>query len=203
MLWYDTFLRLAVILKMGACCELTASMNLWSQFEISAEWANCPPGVRELLLAAREGRELTFDQGLHLATSSAAGLDALVAAADLLRRETVGDAITYVVNRNLNFTNVCFVGCSFCGFARGAGAPDAYFHSAEHLVNKARKPGTAAQPKSASRAACRAISTVFSIATSCAPSSMRFQRFTFTHFLRWKFPTASTKPGCRSATIFR
>jgi FO synthase len=114
-------------------------MNLWSQFEASAEWANCSADARELLFAARDGRELTFEQGLQLATASGAALDALVAAADVLRRETVGDAITYVVNRNLNFTNVCFVGCSFCGFARGAGAPDAYFHSSEHLVHKAQE----------------------------------------------------------------
>jgi len=45
----------------------------------------------------------------------------------------------YVVNRNINFTNVCFVGCSFCGFARGAGAPDAYSLSAEDVVRKARE----------------------------------------------------------------
>ena len=54
---------------------------------------------------------------------------ALVKVADELRRRVVGDRITYVVNRNLNFTNVCIVGCAFCGFGRGADAPDAYFHS--------------------------------------------------------------------------
>jgi len=51
----------------------------------------------------------------------------------------VGDAITYVVNRNINFTNVCFVGCSFCGFGKGPGAPDAYSLSADDVVRKARE----------------------------------------------------------------
>ena len=114
-------------------------MSLWSQFEVSETWARCPGDVRELLWAAREGRELSFDEGLHLAKVSGPALNAFVAAADTLRRETVGDTITYVVNRNLNFTNVCFVGCSFCGFARGPGASDAYSHSPEHLVQKARE----------------------------------------------------------------
>src|SRR5271154_7213497 len=114
-------------------------MSIWSQFETSPAWANCPDDVRELLLAARDAHELTFEQGLRLATAPGAALDALVAAADVLRRETAGDAITYVVNRNLNFTNVCFVGCSFCGFARGPVAPDAYSHSPEHLVHKAQE----------------------------------------------------------------
>ena len=48
----------------------------------------------------------------------------------------MGDKITYVVNRNLNFTNVCIVGCAFCGFSRGPDSPDAYFHSTETLVAK-------------------------------------------------------------------
>ena len=61
---------------------------------------------------------------------------ALVKVADEIRRRVVGDHITYVVNRNLNFTNVCIVGCAFCGFSRGPDSPDAYFHSTETLVAK-------------------------------------------------------------------
>src|SRR5258708_21863005 len=100
--------------------------------------AACPREVRDCLEAAHGGAELSFDQGLLLAAAEGAALDALVAVADALRRETVGEAITYVVNRNINFTNVCFVGCSFFGFARGAGAADAYSLSAEDVVRKAR-----------------------------------------------------------------
>jgi 7,8-didemethyl-8-hydroxy-5-deazariboflavin synthase CofH subunit len=114
-------------------------MSFWPQFEQSEAWAKCPPDVQELLLATRAGHELTFEQGLQLANVSGPALDALVAAADTLRRETIGNTITYVVNRNINFTNVCFVGCSFCGFARGPGAADAYSHSPEHVVQKARE----------------------------------------------------------------
>jgi len=99
----------------------------------------CPPEVREILHAVAGGAELTFEQGLLLATAAGSTLDALVAVADQLRRETVGDAITYVVNRNINFTNVCFVGCSFCGFGRGPGAADAYSLSFEEVVRRARE----------------------------------------------------------------
>src|ERR1700755_557610 len=97
-------------------------MSLWSEFEQSEAWAHCPPDIRDLLLAVHAGDEFTSEQGLQRATVSGPALEALIAAADILRRETVGDTITYVVNRNINFTNVCFVGCRFCGFARGAGA---------------------------------------------------------------------------------
>jgi FO synthase len=106
---------------------------------LDAVLAACPREVRDCLEAARSGAELTFEQGLLLANSEGAALQALVAVADALRRETVGDTITYVVNRNINFTNVCFVGCSFCGFARGAGAADAYLLSVEDVVRKARE----------------------------------------------------------------
>jgi FO synthase len=99
----------------------------------------CPAEVREILDAAASGAELTFEQGLLLATAEGPALQALVAVADQLRRETVGDAITYVVNRNINFTNVCFVGCSFCGFGRGPGAADAYSLSFEEVVRRARE----------------------------------------------------------------
>src|SRR5258708_9565204 len=98
-----------------------------------------PAEVREILHAAASVAELTFQQGLLLAMAEGSALDALVGVADQLRRQTVGDAITYVVNRNINFTNVCFVGCSFCGFGRGPGAPDAYSLSFEEVVRRSRE----------------------------------------------------------------
>src|SRR6266849_2643288 len=106
---------------------------------VSAALEACPAESRECLQAAIGGAELTFEQGLQLATAEGAALEALLAVADQLRRETVGDAITYVVNRNINFTNVCFVGCSFCGFGRGPGAADAYSLSFEEMVRRARE----------------------------------------------------------------
>jgi len=99
----------------------------------------CPAEVQECLQTALGGGELSFQQGLKLATAEGAALEALVAVADRLRRETVGEAITYVVNRNINFTNVCFVGCSFCGFGRGPGAADAYSLSFEEVMRRAQE----------------------------------------------------------------
>src|SRR5258705_13590875 len=99
----------------------------------------CPVEFHEILHAATCATELTFEQGLVLATAQGPAFEVLLAVADQLRRETVGDAITYVVNRNINFTNVCFVGCSFCGFGRGPGAADAYSLSFEEVVRRARE----------------------------------------------------------------
>ena len=113
----------------------TSTMNGPSLAALEA----CPLEVREILQAAMSGAELTFEQGLVLATADDSALQALLAVADHLRDATVGDAITYVVNRNINFTNVCFVGCSFCGFGRGPGAADAYSLSFAEMIRRAQE----------------------------------------------------------------
>jgi len=95
------------------------------------------PALARILGAALEGRELGFEDALALCEVDGADLAALVSVADELRHRQVGDAITYVVNRNINFTNVCTVGCSFCGFSRGPRAADAYFLTIEEIAAKA------------------------------------------------------------------
>src|SRR5437870_5298426 len=67
------------------------------------------PAVARALDSALKGDDLGFDEGLLLARTRGADLEALVLAADRIRSERVGDVITYVVNRNINFTNVCFI----------------------------------------------------------------------------------------------
>jgi FO synthase len=69
-------------------------------------------------------------------------LDALVALADDLRRDAVGDDITYVVNRNINFTNVCYVGCRFCAFAQRERDADAFRLSLDQVADRAEQAFT-------------------------------------------------------------
>src|ERR1700736_13967 len=108
----------------------------WRQIPWERALTAASPNVADALGKSLAGNDLGLEEGLTLATVEGDDLLALVKVADELRRRVVGDRITYVVNRNLNFTNVCIVGCSFCGFGRGADAPDAYFHSNETLVAK-------------------------------------------------------------------
>jgi 7,8-didemethyl-8-hydroxy-5-deazariboflavin synthase CofH subunit len=125
---------------------LTAPVPLASPAPIQTELADqklraalqsSPADLREILELACSGADLTFEQAVPLATVQGPALNSLVAIADALRQLAVGDAITYVVNRNINFTNVCFVACSFCGFGKGPHAPDAYSLSIEDVVTKA------------------------------------------------------------------
>ena len=60
-------------------------------------------------------------------------------AADSLRAELAGDTVTFVVNRNINVSNVCTVGCAFCGFGQGRRSPDAYEHSEEEFRRRVRE----------------------------------------------------------------
>ncbi len=95
--------------------------------------------VARILDAALEGRELDAEQAATLLGAQGADLHALMRAADLARQQDRGDDISFVINRNMNFTNVCYVGCSFCGFSRHKDDADAYDHPMQVLVEKARE----------------------------------------------------------------
>ena len=83
------------------------------------------PDVARLLDHARAGRELGETEIVALFAAEENDLQAVVGAADALRREVSGDAVTFVVNRNINYTNICLHHCSFCAFSKGGGARDA------------------------------------------------------------------------------
>lgn len=74
---------------------------------------------------------------LALATAEGPALDAVAALADSLRRDVVGDDVTYVVNRNINFTNICYTGCRFCAFAQRKGDADAFTLSVAEVADRA------------------------------------------------------------------
>ncbi|MFF0542863.1 bifunctional FO biosynthesis protein CofGH [Nocardia thailandica] len=90
-----------------------------------------------LRAAERDPAGLTDDQYLALATADGPELDAVAALADRLRREVNGDDVTYVVNRNINFTNICYTGCRFCAFAQRKGDADAFTLSAAEVADRA------------------------------------------------------------------
>jgi 7,8-didemethyl-8-hydroxy-5-deazariboflavin synthase CofH subunit len=95
--------------------------------------------IAETLGRALAGSELSYEDGLALARTAGAEMEAFVLAADRVRQERSGDVVTYVVNRNINFTNVCFVGCRFCAFSRAPREGDAYFLSLEDIGRRSRE----------------------------------------------------------------
>jgi FO synthase len=94
------------------------------------------PGLAEAAIAkGREGEELTEDELTALFSENRPEVvEEMRVAADELRAELHGERATFVVNRNINFTNICVVGCAFCGFGQGKRSPDAYEVSEEDFA---------------------------------------------------------------------
>jgi len=89
--------------------------------------------------AERDPAALTDDQALALLSADGPDLETLAGIADALRREVRGDDVTYVVTRNINFTNVCYTGCRFCAFAQRRTDADAYTLSLEQIGDRAEQ----------------------------------------------------------------
>src|SRR3954462_12155073 len=110
------------------------------------DWSDIAPRVSpsvrsslERILETQNGADLSLDESYALANAEGDDLLGLLVAANTLRAELAGNIVTYVVNRNINFTNICFVGCKFCAFSRGPREADSYFHSLEDMARKAKE----------------------------------------------------------------
>ncbi|WP_084188074.1 bifunctional FO biosynthesis protein CofGH [Mycobacterium paraffinicum] len=90
-----------------------------------------------LRAAERDPAGCSDSEYLALATADGPALEAVAALANSLRRDTVGDDVTFVVNRNINFTNICYTGCRFCAFAQRKGDADAYSLSTDEVADRA------------------------------------------------------------------
>ncbi len=95
--------------------------------------------IRSALAAAEAGRTISDAQALALFRAEGAALEALCRVADDLRADTVGPEVTYVINRNINFTNVCYVGCRFCAFAQREVDPESYTLTLEEVADRAEE----------------------------------------------------------------
>ncbi|MES4886678.1 bifunctional FO biosynthesis protein CofGH [Streptomyces sp. NPDC096012] len=96
--------------------------------------------VRQALrTAADDPTRLTDAEALALLHADGPALDALCQVADDVRRSVVGDDVTYIVTRNINFTNVCYTGCRFCAFAQRRTDADAYTLSLEQVADRAQQ----------------------------------------------------------------
>ena len=98
--------------------------------------------VEAILARALEGQEVSWQDGLRLCQTSGIEFQATIAAADELRRRQVGEIVTYVVNRNINFTNVCVKHCGFCAFSRTYRSEQGYLLPMNEIL---RRVGEAAE----------------------------------------------------------
>ncbi|HLW84409.1 MAG TPA: 5-amino-6-(D-ribitylamino)uracil--L-tyrosine 4-hydroxyphenyl transferase CofH [Candidatus Sulfotelmatobacter sp.] len=116
-----------------------SELETFPSFDWSDVAPRLSPPIRASLEKALESQNggLNLDESYALANSESDDLLGLLVAANLLRSELAGNLVTYVVNRNINFTNICFVGCKFCAFSRGPRESDTYFLNPEEVAKKA------------------------------------------------------------------
>jgi FO synthase len=124
----------------------TIKVKYWSFIPRRGSGRTDPPApIRSELVSgavarAREGAKLDPAELTALfAETRPEAVAEIRAAADELRAELAGETVTFVVNRNINVSNVCTVGCAFCGFGQSRRSPDAYHHSSEEFSRRVRE----------------------------------------------------------------
>jgi 7,8-didemethyl-8-hydroxy-5-deazariboflavin synthase CofH subunit len=95
--------------------------------------------VRAILTKCLDGNEITWQEAHRLCETSGPDFHATVFAADELRRRQVGEIVTYVINRNINFTNVCVKHCGFCAFSRTYRSEQGYFLPIEEIIRRVQE----------------------------------------------------------------
>src|SRR5262249_946233 len=97
------------------------------------------PSIRAILSRALDGEEISWQEALSLCETKGAEFHATVFAADELRRRQVGEIVTYVINRNVNFTNVCVKHCGFCAFSRTYSNQQGYLLPQEEIIRRVQE----------------------------------------------------------------
>jgi len=97
------------------------------------------PAIARILERALQDKEISVEEGVQLFETQGKDLLALTLVADELRRRRVGDTVTYVVNRNINFTNICIKRCGFCAFSRDYNEEGSYILSIEEIMRRAKE----------------------------------------------------------------
>ncbi len=106
---------------------------------IDSLFRNADPQISDILTKALSEKEISAEEGIVLYNSDGIGFHLVGLVADELRRRRVGDIVTYVVNRNINFTNVCIKQCGFCAFSRDFREEEGYFLPTEEIVRRAKE----------------------------------------------------------------
>ena len=107
----------------GSNSEVPSIAARWSS-SVGRSVARHPATMSAIVAAARAGHSLSEDHIARLFGVEGSDLDEVIATANELRQESVGETVTYVVNRNINYTNICFYHCGFCAFSKGRGSTD-------------------------------------------------------------------------------
>ncbi len=146
-------------------------MSTGAAGSLSATLDSASRDIRRILAGVLDGHELSVDDGIALTGAAGRDLHAITLVADEMRRRQVGDVVTYVVNRNINFTNVCIKHCGFCAFSRDHREEKATSCPSTRSSDVRGRHGSSGRPRSVSRRGCRRSSTGTTTSTSRVRSS--------------------------------
>ena len=121
---------------------MTSNQSPTTNHQNTIDWSRPLPvdrDVARILDRALAGDDITVDEAVTLFGAHGPSLTATIQTADELRRRTVGDNVTYVINRNINFTNVCIKHCGFCAFSRDHREEEGYFLPMEEVIRRTRE----------------------------------------------------------------
>jgi FO synthase subunit 2 len=121
---------------------MTTNQSPNSNLQNTTDWSRPLPVDRDIariLDSALAGNDISVDDAVVLFGAQGPSLTAVMQTADELRRRTVGDVVTYVINRNINFTNVCIKHCGFCAFSRDHREEEGYYLPIEEVVRRSRE----------------------------------------------------------------
>ena len=124
------------------CAEVSNDMSGTTEQpanSLTALASSLRPEVASILDRALAGEDISVEDAVVLFETTGQEYNATVMAADELRRRTVGDVATYVVNRNINFTNVCIKRCGFCAFSRDFREEEGYYLPTEEIIRRAQE----------------------------------------------------------------
>ena len=178
----------------------------WDEVQHAADRTGGPAvlhaeGGDALKAAEADPGNLSDEHALTLMTAEGDLLREVCRLADDLRRETVGDDVTYVVNRNINFTNVCYVGCRFCAFAQRRTDADAYSLSLDEVADRAEEAWELGATEVCMQGGidpelpATAYFDLVAAVKQRVPGDARARVLA-----RWRSSTASPAPACRSRT---
>jgi 7,8-didemethyl-8-hydroxy-5-deazariboflavin synthase CofH subunit len=118
--------------------DILLALNRSTEFSLEHNLAGARSEIRSILERVLEGKELSVPEGTVLLSCAEAELPAVAAAANHIRRQRSGDGVSFVITRNINFTNVCYMGCRFCGFAQRRESTGAYWLELDEVAHRAQ-----------------------------------------------------------------
>jgi len=143
-----------------------------------------------ILEKAQSGSRIDENEALRLLNVRGADLHTVFAVADTVRQKRVGDDVSYIINRNINFTNICIGSCGFCAFSVRQDDPKAYFLPVDEIVKRAEEARKSVLLKSDFSVVFTQRLTVTHTLKSCKPSRLLYLTFTYTHYRHQKSHTA-------------